>query len=78
LRWSILPASDPRSDQRLQLFSRRAIDRIAIESGAVFCYWMELLVKSHRRAGDRGSVGACSSGKINSTATSAVRATAKL
>jgi hypothetical protein len=58
-----LAPSDPRSDQRLHLFSRRAIDRIAIESGAVSCYWMKLLVKAHRRAGDWRSVGACSSGK---------------
>jgi hypothetical protein len=61
-----LAPSDPRSDQRLHLFSRRAIDRIAIESGAVSCYWMKLLVKAHRRAGDWRSVGACSSGKEGS------------
>ena len=41
-----LPTHDPTSGFRL--FSRRVIDRIAIESNEGFCYSIELLVKAHR------------------------------
>jgi glycosyltransferase involved in cell wall biosynthesis len=41
-----LPTRDPTSGFRL--FSRRVIDRIAIESDEGFCYSIELLVKVHR------------------------------
>lgn len=41
-----LPTHDPTSGFRL--FSRRVIDRIAIESDRGFCYSIELLVKVHR------------------------------
>ena len=41
-----LPTHDPTSGFRL--FSRRVIDRIAVESDSGFCYSIELLVKCHR------------------------------
>ncbi len=41
-----LPTHDPTSGFRL--FSRRVIDRIAVESDEGFCYSIELLVKAHR------------------------------
>lgn len=41
-----LPTHDPTSGFRL--FSRRVIERIAIESDQGFCYSIELLVKAHR------------------------------
>jgi dolichol-phosphate mannosyltransferase len=41
-----LPTRDPTSGFRL--FSRRVIDRIAVESDEGFCYSIELLVKAHR------------------------------
>jgi dolichol-phosphate mannosyltransferase len=41
-----LPTKDPTSGFRL--FSRRVIERIAVESDEGFCYSIELLVKAHR------------------------------
>jgi dolichol-phosphate mannosyltransferase len=41
-----LPTHDPTSGFRL--FSRRVIERIAVESDVGFCYSIELLVKAHR------------------------------
>jgi dolichol-phosphate mannosyltransferase len=41
-----IPTHDPTSGFRL--FSRRVVDRIAIESNRGFCYSIELLVKVHR------------------------------
>jgi glycosyltransferase involved in cell wall biosynthesis len=41
-----LPTTDATNGFRL--FSRRVIDRIAVESDAGFCYSIELLVKAHR------------------------------
>jgi dolichol-phosphate mannosyltransferase len=41
-----LPTHDPTSGFRL--FSRRVIERIAVESDEGFCYSIELLVKAHR------------------------------
>ena len=41
-----LPTHDPTSGFRL--FSRRVIERIAVESDEGFCYGIELLVKAHR------------------------------
>jgi hypothetical protein len=41
-----LPTTD--ASNGFRLFSRRAIDRIAIESSEGFCYGIELLVKAHR------------------------------
>lgn len=41
-----LPTKDPTSGFRM--FSRRVIDRIAIESDRGFCYSIEMLVKVHR------------------------------
>lgn len=41
-----LPTHDPTSGFRL--FSRRVIERIAVESDSGFCYSIELLVKCHR------------------------------
>jgi hypothetical protein len=41
-----LPTTD--ASNGFRLFSRRAIDRIAIESTQGFCYGIELLVKAHR------------------------------
>jgi len=41
-----LPTHDPTSGFRL--FSRRLIERVAIESDQGFCYSIELLVKAHR------------------------------
>ena len=45
-RLALLPTHDPTSGFRL--FSRRAIERIAVESDRGFCYSIELLVKVHR------------------------------
>jgi glycosyltransferase involved in cell wall biosynthesis len=45
-RVALLPTHDPTSGFRL--FSRRAIERIPIESDTGFCYSIELLVKAHR------------------------------
>jgi glycosyltransferase involved in cell wall biosynthesis len=45
-RFAGLPTYDATSGFRL--FSRRAIERIAIESDRGFCYSIELLVKAHR------------------------------
>jgi dolichol-phosphate mannosyltransferase len=41
-----LPTTD--ASNGFRLFSRRAIERIAIESSEGFCYSIELLVKAHR------------------------------
>jgi hypothetical protein len=41
-----LPTTD--ASNGFRMFSRRAIDRIAIESEVGFCYSIELLVKAHR------------------------------
>ena len=51
-----LPTHDPTSGFRL--FSRRAIERIAIESDQGFCYSIELLVKVHRLGWRIGEVPA--------------------
>ncbi len=51
-----LPTHDPTSGFRL--FSRRVIDRIAIESDEGFCYSLELLVKVHRLGWRVGEVPA--------------------
>ena len=41
-----LPSTD--ASNGFRMFSRRVIDRIAVESNAGFCYSIELLVKVHR------------------------------
>jgi hypothetical protein len=41
-----LPTTD--ASNGFRLFSRRVIERIAVESDAGFCYSIELLVKAHR------------------------------
>jgi dolichol-phosphate mannosyltransferase len=41
-----------------RMFSRRAIDTIAVESDAGFCYSIELLVKAHRLGWKIGEVPA--------------------
>jgi glycosyltransferase involved in cell wall biosynthesis len=51
-----LPARDPTSGFRL--FSRRVIERIAVESDQGFCYSIELLVKAHRLGWRIGEVPA--------------------
>ncbi len=51
-----LPTHDPTSGFRL--FSRRAIERIAVESDQGFCYSIELLVKAHRLGWRIGEVPA--------------------
>jgi glycosyltransferase involved in cell wall biosynthesis len=51
-----LPTKDPTSGFRL--FSRRVIERIAIESDQGFCYSIELLVKAHRLGWRIGEVPA--------------------
>jgi glycosyltransferase involved in cell wall biosynthesis len=51
-----LPTRDATSGFRL--FSRRAIDRIAVESEEGFCYSIELLVKAHRLGWQIGEVPA--------------------
>ena len=51
-----LPTKDPTSGFRL--FSRRVIDRIAVESHEGFCYSIELLVKAHRLGWRIGEVPA--------------------
>jgi glycosyltransferase involved in cell wall biosynthesis len=45
-RFARLPTHD--ASNGFRLFSRRVIDRIAIESDQGFCYSIELLVKAHR------------------------------
>jgi glycosyltransferase involved in cell wall biosynthesis len=45
-RFARLPTHD--ASNGFRLFSRRVIDRIAIESNQGFCYSIELLVKAHR------------------------------
>jgi dolichol-phosphate mannosyltransferase len=45
-RFAGLPTHDATSGFRL--FSRRVVERIAIESDQGFCYSIELLVKAHR------------------------------
>jgi dolichol-phosphate mannosyltransferase len=55
-RLARLPTHDPTSGFRL--FSRRVIDRIAVESNEGFCYSIELLVKSHRLGWRVGEVPA--------------------
>jgi hypothetical protein len=51
-----LPTRDATSGFRL--FSRRVIDRIAVESDQGFCYSIELLVKAHRLGWRIGEVPA--------------------
>jgi glycosyltransferase involved in cell wall biosynthesis len=51
-----LPTHDPTSGFRL--FSRRVMDRIAVESTEGFCYSIELLVKAHRLGWRIGEVPA--------------------
>jgi glycosyltransferase involved in cell wall biosynthesis len=51
-----LPTHDPTSGFRL--FSRKVIDRIAVESDQGFCYSIELLVKAHRLGWRIGEVPA--------------------
>jgi dolichol-phosphate mannosyltransferase len=51
-----LPTKDPTSGFRL--FSRRVIERIAVESQEGFCYSIELLVKAHRLGWRIGEVPA--------------------
>ena len=51
-----LPARDATNGFRL--FSRRAVDRIAVESDRGFCYSIELLVKCHRLGWRIGEVPA--------------------
>ena len=51
-----LPTHDPTSGFRL--FSRRVVDRIAVESDEGFCYSIELLVKAHRLGWRIGEVPA--------------------
>jgi GT2 family glycosyltransferase len=51
-----LPTHDPTSGFRL--FSRRVVDRIAVESTEGFCYSIELLVKAHRLGWRIGEVPA--------------------
>src|SRR5258707_15716715 len=41
-----LPTTD--ASNGFRMFSRRVIDRIAVESTEGFCYSIELLVKAHR------------------------------
>ncbi|WP_316189920.1 glycosyltransferase [Bradyrhizobium sp. SZCCHNS1054] len=53
---AMLPTRDPTSGFRM--FSRRVIDRIAIESDQGFCYSIELLVKVHRLGWRIGEVPA--------------------
>ena len=49
-----LPTTD--ASNGFRLFSRRAIDRIAVESDQGFCYSIELLVKAHRLGWKIGEV----------------------
>jgi hypothetical protein len=51
-----LPTHDPSNGFRM--FSRRAIDRIRVESDRGFCYSLELLVKAHRLGWKVGEVPA--------------------
>jgi len=51
-----LPTRD--ASNGLRLFSRRAIDEIAVESDRGFCYSIELLVKCHRLGWRIGEVPA--------------------
>jgi dolichol-phosphate mannosyltransferase len=51
-----LPTHDATSGFRL--FSRRVVDRIAVESEEGFCYSIELLVKAHRLGWRIGEVPA--------------------
>jgi glycosyltransferase involved in cell wall biosynthesis len=51
-----LPAHD--SSNGFRLFSRRVLDRIAVESDRGFCYSIELLVKCHRLGWRIGEVPA--------------------
>ncbi len=51
-----LPARD--ASNGFRLFSRRAVDRIAVESDRGFCYSIELLVKCHRLGWRIGEVPA--------------------
>jgi dolichol-phosphate mannosyltransferase len=51
-----LPTKDPTSGFRM--FSRRLIERIAVESDQGFCYSIELLVKAHRLGWPIGEVPA--------------------
>ena len=51
-----LPTRD--ASNGFRLFSRRAMDQIAIESDRGFCYSIELLVKSHRLGWQIGEVPA--------------------
>ena len=51
-----LPARD--ASNGFRLFSRRVLDRIAIESDSGFCYSIELLVKAHRLGWPIGEVPA--------------------
>jgi hypothetical protein len=51
-----LPTHD--ASNGFRLFSRRAIERIAIESDSGFCYSIELLVKCHRLGWPIGEVPA--------------------
>ena len=51
-----VPTFDPTSGFRL--FSRRVVERIAIESNEGFCYSIELLVKVHRLGWRVGEVPA--------------------
>jgi glycosyltransferase involved in cell wall biosynthesis len=51
-----LPTHD--ASNGFRLFSRRAVDEIAIESGRGFCYSIELLVKCHRLGWRIGEVPA--------------------
>jgi len=55
-RFARLPTHDATSGFRL--FSRRVIERIAIESDQGFCYSIELLVKAHRLGWGIGEVPA--------------------
>ena len=55
-RFARLPTRDATSGFRL--FSRRVIERIAIESDQGFCYSIELLVKAHRLGWGIGEVPA--------------------
>jgi dolichol-phosphate mannosyltransferase len=45
-RFARLPTTD--ASNGFRLFSRRVIERIAVESDQGFCYSIELLVKAHR------------------------------
>jgi dolichol-phosphate mannosyltransferase len=53
---ALLPTKDPTSGFRM--FSRRVIERIAVESDQGFCYSIELLVKAHRLGWRVGEVPA--------------------